>query len=48
VRQLQNYKQGIRGTHPEDSYGEQMRLMAAILVDDQAIHDVVAYINTLR
>jgi cytochrome c oxidase subunit II len=48
VRQLQNFKEGIRGSHAEDSYGEQMRMMANILVDDQAINDVVAYINTLR
>jgi hypothetical protein len=27
-------------------YGPQMALMAAILADDQAINDLVAYINT--
>lgn len=48
VRQLQNYRQGIRGMHVDDSYGEQMRLMSGILIDDDAINDVVAYINTLR
>ncbi|MBM3359626.1 MAG: c-type cytochrome [Betaproteobacteria bacterium] len=48
VTQLKNYKQGIRGTHPQDQYGVQMALMAAILGDDQAINDLVAYINTLR
>ncbi len=46
--QLKNFKQGIRGAHPKDLYGPQMALMAAILGDDQATHDVVAYINTLR
>ena len=48
VTQLQNYKQGIRGTHPDDGFGEQMASMAGMLVDDQAVNDVVAYINTLQ
>jgi cytochrome c oxidase subunit 2 len=46
VTQLKNFKQGIRGAHPQDMYGGQMALMAAILIDDQAIDDMVAYINT--
>ena len=48
VTQLKNFKQGIRGAHPRDLYGPQMALMAAILPDDQAINDLVAYINTLQ
>ncbi len=48
VTQLKNFKQGIRGTHPKDMYGPQMASMAAILADDQATDDLVAYINTLR
>ncbi|TDJ47984.1 MAG: c-type cytochrome [Gammaproteobacteria bacterium] len=47
VAQLKNFQQGIRGTHPDDGFGWQMGLMAEILHDDQAIDDVVAYINTL-
>jgi cytochrome c oxidase subunit II len=47
VRQLENYRQGIRGSHPNDMYGHQMMQMASILVDEQAVRDVVAYINTL-
>ncbi len=47
VRQLKNYKQGIRGAHPQDLYGKQMALMTVVLRDDQAINDLVAYINTL-
>jgi cytochrome c oxidase subunit 2 len=46
VTQLKNFKQGIRGAHPQDMHGGQMALMAAILTDDQAIDDLVAYINT--
>jgi cytochrome c oxidase subunit 2 len=46
--QLNNFKQGIRGKHPQDRYGPQMALMAATLKDDRAVNDVVAYINTLQ
>ncbi len=48
VRQLQNFRAGIRGSHPGDAYGHQMRMMADILANDQAINDVVAYMNTLQ
>jgi cytochrome c oxidase subunit 2 len=47
VTQLKNYKQGIRGAHPKDMYGNQMALIAAMLTDDQAINDLVAYTNHL-
>lgn len=48
VRQLHNFKEGIRGGHPQDYYGKQMGFMADILQDEQAIRNVVAYINTLQ
>ncbi len=47
ARQLENYRQGIRGAHPQDLYGKQMNLMSGMLRDEQAIRDLVAYINTL-
>ncbi len=47
VRQLENFKAGIRGTHPADVTGAQMRPMALGLADEQAMRDVVAYIGTL-
>jgi len=47
ARQLQNFRQGIRGAHPEDFYGAQMSLISKILPDDQAVNDLVAYIQTL-
>lgn len=47
VRQLGNYKSGVRGAHPSDLYGKQMNLMTGILRDEQSIQDVVAYINSL-
>jgi len=48
VRQLENFKSRVRGGHPEDIYGDQMHMMANILLDEDAINDIVAYINTLR
>ena len=48
VRQLQNFKAGIRGNNPNDTYGMQMAPMAQTLADDQAMADVAAYIRTLK
>lgn len=45
--QLTNYKVGLRGADDRDTYGAQMRTVAATLPDDKAIADLVAYINKL-
>ena len=47
VIQLQKFRSGLRGDHPEDLYGSQMVPFAMLLPDEQALLDVVAYINTL-
>ena len=47
IRQLQNFKSGVRGTNPGDVYGMQMAPMAQTLPTPQAIEDVAAYINSL-
>jgi cytochrome c oxidase subunit 2 len=47
VTQLKNFRQRIRGAHPEDLYGPQMASIAAILKDEQATNDLVAYIGGL-
>jgi len=47
VRQIENYKQGNRGSHPQDLYGKQMSLLSGMLRSDEDIRDVVAFINTL-
>lgn len=46
-RQIHNFRRGIRGASPADTYGALMRPMAMTLPDDQAVRDVVAYIMTL-
>jgi cytochrome c oxidase subunit 2 len=48
VRQIANYQKGLRGYDSKDIFGNQMRPMAATLTSEQAIGDVVAYINTLK
>lgn len=45
--QLDNFRQGIRGVHPADAYGAQMRFMAPLLNDQRALRDLLAYVNTL-
>ena len=47
MRQLEHFQRGVRGGHPDDMYGPQMRDMSRILVNDRAMRDVLAYINTL-
>ena len=47
ARQLQYFRDDVRGSHPSDYYGMQMGFMGKTLHDDQAINDIVAYINTL-
>jgi cytochrome c oxidase subunit 2 len=48
ARQLKYYKEGIRGTNQDDVYGQQMAPMANVLVDDQAVRNVTAYIQSLE
>lgn len=45
-RQLQAYKAGRRGVHEDDIYGRQMAPMANTLVNDAAIENVLAHIQT--
>jgi cytochrome c oxidase subunit 2 len=46
ARQLNNFKTGVRGAHPQDIRGAQMALFAETLQDDAAVGDVLAYINS--
>jgi cytochrome c oxidase subunit 2 len=48
VTQLQNYKAGVRGSHPDDTYGQQMQSATALLSDQQAMQDVARYIGTMN
>ena len=44
---LERFKSGVRGSSPNDPNGAVMRGMAAVLPDEQAIQDVIAYIISL-
>ena len=46
VRQIRNFKEGIRGSHPKDIYGAQMRPMAQLLATDEQINDVAAFLSS--
>lgn len=46
IRQLQMYRDGIRGGHPSDAYGKQMALMAINYKHDAWIEKLTAYIAT--
>lgn len=45
--QLQKFKSGMRGAHPDDATGQQMAAMAQTLEDTTAMKNVLAYIRTL-
>lgn len=47
LAQLRKFKTGARGAHPNDMWGATMRAQAMML-DDAAMHNVLAYIQTLR
>ncbi len=48
IRQLNSFKEGLRGTHHEDIYGMQMRPMSENFPDDETITNLVSYIATLK
>jgi cytochrome c oxidase subunit 2 len=47
LAQLKKFKEGIRGTNPQDIGGMQMRPMSMTLVDEQAMKNVIAYIRSI-
>lgn len=44
--QIGKFKNSIRGAHPADKLGAQMVPMVALLANDQAVDDVIAYIRS--
>jgi len=46
--ELRKFKSGVRGTNPKDREGRLMRPMARTLADDDAVRNVVAYVETLK
>ena len=48
VGQLQSFRDGSRGGDANDRTGKQMRAMAGVLPDDEAVSAVAAYIRSLQ
>jgi cbb3-type cytochrome c oxidase subunit III len=46
-RQLNDFRSGLRGANPKDSFGGQMRAASATLTDGKAIAAVAAYLASL-
>ena len=46
--QFQNFQLGVRGTHPDDMYGRQMKMMSTTLPSDKDLDDVIAFIQSLN
>jgi len=46
--QLRKFKSGVRGNNPKDIEGRLMRPMARGLADEDAVRNVVAYIDSLK
>ena len=46
-QQFGNFQQGLRGTHPQDKYGRQMKMMSTSLPTDKDLDDVIAYIQSM-
>lgn len=46
-QQFQGFQWGLRGTHPQDKYGRQMKMMSTSLPTDKDLDDVIAYIQSM-
>lgn len=47
-RQIMAFREGRRGTHPDDRQGALMKVGASMLPDTASVHDVIAYIMTIK
>ena len=47
VQELENFRSGARGSHPADTWGITMRANT-VMMNDQSMEDVIAYVQTLR
>jgi cytochrome c oxidase subunit 2 len=47
VTELEAFRDGLRGTSPDDTFGQQMRAAVAAVPNDVAFDDLAAFIGTL-
>lgn len=45
TRQFKNFQNGLRGSHADDKYGRQMKMMSTSLPTDSDLADVIAFIQ---
>jgi cytochrome c553 len=45
IRQLQNFRSGVRGSDPADTYGQQMASMGALLPNSDTVDKVAAFVG---
>lgn len=45
-RQYQNFAAGIRGSHPDDRLGAQMKMMSTVLASEKDLDDVLLFIGS--
>ena len=48
LRQLQNFRSGVRGLHPDDTNGLRMYPLSRVLKSDEEVAAVAAYVASLR
>lgn len=46
--QINNFREGKRGTAEGDAYGAQMHQIATAIPDDETVKDLIAYLNSLN
>jgi len=47
-QQFYNFKNGVRGSHPDDEFGAQMKQISEAVPNDDLVKDAVAYIHSLQ
>lgn len=48
AKQLEDFRAGRRGSHPDDQRGQQMQMMAKSLPGGQPENDVLSYLNSVQ
>ena len=47
-KQFMDFKNGQRGSHPDDTFGAQMAAMSGTLPSENALSDIIAFISSLE
>ncbi|EDM26955.1 cytochrome c family protein [Lentisphaera araneosa HTCC2155] len=47
LKQLKNFKSGVRGAHADDAMGHTMAFYAKTIHDEQSMHDIISWITSI-